>query len=149
MIRFNNKFQKEFSVINIDKLNVFDDGTVVDLKLLVETGIVPKRYIKRSASVINSLMRTSLFLKAFFSVSNIYTTSALPPAFSIFSFADAVNFAALTVSFLVISPSPRIFSPYKSTIQSDSLLGLMSGITGSALQNGALFAIGVTPYITP
>ena len=39
---FNNKFQKEFSVINIDKLNVFDDGTVVDLKLLVETGIVKK-----------------------------------------------------------------------------------------------------------
>ena len=36
---------------------------------------------------------------------------------------------------------------YKSTIQSDSLLGLMSGITGSALQNGALFAIGITPYI--
>ena len=39
---FNNKFQKEFSVINIDKLNMFDDGTVVDLKLLVETGVVKK-----------------------------------------------------------------------------------------------------------
>ena len=39
---FNNKFQKEFSVINIDKLNTFDDGTVVYLKLLVETGIVKK-----------------------------------------------------------------------------------------------------------
>ena len=29
----------------------------------------------------------------------------------------------------------------------DSLLGLISGITGNALSNGALFAIGITPYI--
>ncbi len=36
---------------------------------------------------------------------------------------------------------------YADQIQADSLLGLLSGITGSALQNGALFAIGVTPYI--
>ncbi len=39
---FNNKFRKVFTVINVDDLNVFDDGTVVDLKLLVETGIVKK-----------------------------------------------------------------------------------------------------------
>ena len=39
---FNNKFAKEFSVINIDKLNSFDDGTVVDLMLLVETGMIKK-----------------------------------------------------------------------------------------------------------
>ncbi len=39
---FNNKFRKAFTVVNIDKLNVFDDGTVVDLKLLVEAGIVKK-----------------------------------------------------------------------------------------------------------
>ncbi len=32
-------------------------------------------------------------------------------------------------------------------ISSDSLLGLLSGITGNALRNGAMFAIGVTPYI--
>ena len=36
---------------------------------------------------------------------------------------------------------------YKDTISDGSLLSLLSGITGSALQNGALFAIGVTPYI--
>lgn len=30
---------------------------------------------------------------------------------------------------------------------SDGLLGLLNGITGSALANGALFAIGITPYI--
>ncbi|MDE6294369.1 MAG: preprotein translocase subunit SecY, partial [Clostridiales bacterium] len=29
----------------------------------------------------------------------------------------------------------------------DGLLGLLNGITGSALQNGAVFAIGITPYI--
>ncbi|MCH5162688.1 MAG: 50S ribosomal protein L15 [Clostridiales bacterium] len=39
---FNNKFRKLFTVINVDELNVFDDGTVVDLKLLVATGIVKK-----------------------------------------------------------------------------------------------------------
>ena len=37
---------------------------------------------------------------------------------------------------------------YGASIQSnDTLLGLLSGITGNALQNGALFAIGITPYI--
>lgn len=39
---FNNKFRKLFTTVNIDKLNVFDDGTVVDLKLLLEAGIVKK-----------------------------------------------------------------------------------------------------------
>ncbi|MCH5158348.1 MAG: 50S ribosomal protein L15 [Clostridiales bacterium] len=39
---FNNKFKKVFTVINVSDLNVFDDGTVVDLKLLVETGVVKK-----------------------------------------------------------------------------------------------------------
>ncbi len=29
----------------------------------------------------------------------------------------------------------------------DGLLGLLNGITGSALSNGAMFAIGITPYI--
>ena len=45
-------------------------------------------------------------------------------------------------------PIPGI-SPaaYQNNITSDSLLGLLSGITGSALSNGALFAIGITPYI--
>lgn len=37
---------------------------------------------------------------------------------------------------------------YGNSIQAkDTLLGLLSGITGNALQNGALFAIGITPYI--
>lgn len=36
---------------------------------------------------------------------------------------------------------------YASTVTSDSLLGLMSSLTGGALANGAFFAIGITPYI--
>ncbi len=45
-------------------------------------------------------------------------------------------------------PVPGIdASTYGALIEEDSLLGLLSGITGSALRNGALFAIGVTPYI--
>lgn len=39
---FNNKFKKAFTTINVGDLNEFDDGTVVDLKLLVETGMVKK-----------------------------------------------------------------------------------------------------------
>ena len=38
-------------------------------------------------------------------------TSAFPPAASIFAFADSENAEAFTVSFLVISPLPRIFTP--------------------------------------
>lgn len=41
--------------------------------------------------------------------------------------------------------SPEVF---KASIQNnDTLVGLLSGVTGGALSNGALFAIGVTPYI--
>ena len=39
---FNNVFRKEFTVINIDKLNMFYDVTVVDLMLLVESGVIKK-----------------------------------------------------------------------------------------------------------
>ena len=39
---FNNKFKKEFTVVNVSDLNVFDNDTVVDLKLLVEAGLVKK-----------------------------------------------------------------------------------------------------------
>lgn len=45
-------------------------------------------------------------------------------------------------------PIPGInAAAYADQISGDSLLGLLSGITGSALTNGALFAIGITPYI--
>lgn len=45
-------------------------------------------------------------------------------------------------------PIPGInAAAYADQVSGDSLLGLLSGITGSALTNGALFAIGITPYI--
>ena len=40
-----------------------------------------------------------------------YSTSVVPPAFSIFSIADAVNLLALIVSFFSSSPLPRTLSP--------------------------------------
>lgn len=44
-------------------------------------------------------------------------------------------------------PIPGINPVAYSGNNADGLLGLLNGITGSALANGALFAIGVTPYI--
>ena len=37
---FNNKFRVEYDVVNVDALNVFDNGTVVTPELLAETRIV-------------------------------------------------------------------------------------------------------------
>lgn len=45
-------------------------------------------------------------------------------------------------------PIPGIdAATYQNQTVTDGLLGLLNGITGSALENGALFAIGITPYI--
>lgn len=41
---FTNIFAKEYAVINIDRLNVFENGTVVTPELLLETKIVSKLY---------------------------------------------------------------------------------------------------------
>ncbi len=43
--------------------------------------------------------------------------------------------------------SPDVFGAELNKMGGDTLIGLIGGITGNALQNGALFAIGVTPYI--
>ena len=37
---FNNRFAKEYNVINLGRLEQFEDGTVVDLDLLVAAGVV-------------------------------------------------------------------------------------------------------------
>jgi large subunit ribosomal protein L15 len=39
---FTNIFAKEYAVINVDRLNVFEDGTVVTPELLREKGIIGK-----------------------------------------------------------------------------------------------------------
>lgn len=37
---FNNLFREQLAVVNVGRLNVFEDGTVVDVALLVSSGIV-------------------------------------------------------------------------------------------------------------
>ncbi len=39
---FTNIFKKQFNIINIEDLNVFENGTMVTLELLVETGMIKK-----------------------------------------------------------------------------------------------------------
>ena len=45
-------------------------------------------------------------------------------------------------------PVPGISASwYGDSQQNDTFLGLLSAITGGALQNGAFLAIGISPYI--
>ena len=39
---FHNKFSTVYSIINVDALNRFDDGAVIDLNALMESGVVSK-----------------------------------------------------------------------------------------------------------
>ena len=39
---FTNIFAKEIVAINVDKLNIFEDGTEVTPELLIETGVIGK-----------------------------------------------------------------------------------------------------------
>lgn len=39
---FTNVFKKEYSIVNLDKLNVFEEGAVVTPEALLEAGIVKK-----------------------------------------------------------------------------------------------------------
>lgn len=50
---FNNRFAKEYNVINLGRLEQFEDGTVVDLDLLVAAGIV-RTHAKNGLKVLGS-----------------------------------------------------------------------------------------------
>lgn len=39
---FHNKFSTVYSIINVEKLNRFDDGAVIDLAALKESGVISK-----------------------------------------------------------------------------------------------------------
>ncbi len=39
---FHNVFAKQYTIVNVDALNVFEDGTVVSADTLIETGIINK-----------------------------------------------------------------------------------------------------------
>ncbi len=41
---FKNVNRKEFAIVNVSQLNVFEDGTVVTLEKLIEAGLVKKLY---------------------------------------------------------------------------------------------------------
>lgn len=40
---FHNKFAKQYTAVNIDKLNAFEDGAVVNLESLMKCGLVRKQ----------------------------------------------------------------------------------------------------------
>ncbi len=40
---FHNKFAKQYTAINVDKLNDFEDGAVINLETLTERGLVRKQ----------------------------------------------------------------------------------------------------------
>ena len=39
---FNNHFRKDYTIINVGDLDIFEDGTVIDAKFLIENGYVDK-----------------------------------------------------------------------------------------------------------
>ncbi len=41
---FNNKFAKEYAIVNLSDLNAFEDGDVVDINVLLEKKIIRKAY---------------------------------------------------------------------------------------------------------
>lgn len=60
---FNNKWAKEYSEINVKDLNRFENGTVVDLELLVQSGIV--KQVKDGVKVLgNGELEKKLTVKA-------------------------------------------------------------------------------------
>jgi large subunit ribosomal protein L15 len=43
---FNNPFKKEYAIVNLSSLEVFAEGTSIDIKLLKEKGLIAGKYIK-------------------------------------------------------------------------------------------------------
>lgn len=60
---FNNRFAKEYAEINVEQLNRFEDGTVVDFELLAQTGMV--KQVKDGVKVLgNGDLEKKLTVKA-------------------------------------------------------------------------------------
>jgi large subunit ribosomal protein L15 len=60
---FTNIFAKEYATINIDRLNIFDEGTIVTPELLLETRVISKLY--QGVKVLgNGDLQKSLTVKA-------------------------------------------------------------------------------------
>lgn len=41
---FNNIFKKSFGIVNVEELEQFEDGTTVDLQMLIDNGLVSKKF---------------------------------------------------------------------------------------------------------
>ena len=60
---FTNIFAKEYNCLNVDRLNVFENGTEITLDLLLETGLISKR--KDGVKILgNGELQKSLTIKA-------------------------------------------------------------------------------------
>lgn len=60
---FNNRFAKEYAEINVEQLNRFEDGTVVDFELLAQSGMV--KQVKDGVKVLgNGDLEKNLTVKA-------------------------------------------------------------------------------------
>ena len=60
---FTNIFAKEYVELNVDRLNIFENGTEVTLELLLETGVVSK--LKDGVKILgNGNLEKSLTVKA-------------------------------------------------------------------------------------
>jgi large subunit ribosomal protein L15 len=60
---FTNIFAKEYATINIDRLNIFEEGTIVTPELLLETRVISKLY--QGVKVLgNGDLQKSLTVKA-------------------------------------------------------------------------------------
>lgn len=61
---FNNYFRKEFSIVNIEALEVFDNGSVIDLEILLNCGIVGKEEAYGLKVLGNGTLTKSITVKA-------------------------------------------------------------------------------------
>lgn len=69
---FTNIFKKQFNIINIEDLNVFENGTIVTAELLIEAGMI-KKFEKDGVKILgDGNLEKSLTIKA-----NKFTKSAV------------------------------------------------------------------------
>ena len=62
---FNNINKKEFAVVNLDKLNRFEKGSVVDEEALIEAGVIKARDAKHGVRILgNGELNHELTIKA-------------------------------------------------------------------------------------
>lgn len=51
---FTNIFKKEYEIVNVEDLNIFDEGTTVNLDALVEKGLIKRTKAKDGIRILGS-----------------------------------------------------------------------------------------------